>query len=67
MITAMTIITIMISVTFLWSKICSWKMEEIQLENEAVDWPAPVISLAEVDLNETAVTEKEKKKKDTFY
>ena len=42
-------------------------MEEIQLENEAVDWPAPVISLAEVGLNETAVTEKEKKKKDTFY
>lgn len=62
----MIIITIMISVTFLWSKICSWKMEEIQLENEAVDWPAPVISLAEVDLNETAVTEKEKKEKRHF-
>ena len=45
----------MISVTFLWSKICSWKMEEIQLENEAVDWPAPVISLAEVDLNDLKV------------
>ena len=51
----MIIITIMISVTFLWSKICTWKMEEIQLENEAVDWPAPVISLAEVDLNDLKV------------
>lgn len=35
-------------------------MEEIQLKNKAFYWPADVVSLAEIYLDEIAVTEKEK-------